>query len=174
MDLILTKIAGLLNSRPIFANATGLVSISDVLHPRISSAEQFDMFEDDLLQKDAVFKQIWSIFCEELIAGQLSKPGKKSFQEDPSIEVGSVIMVLFPSRNLWKYGKVLRAVSRYCFEILLKYGRSYRGHQVIDRCKIIVLFKPKNNESQKEEVLVNEKPTKIIEKLWHLPVCIKN
>ena len=86
------------------------------------------------------------------MAGQLTKPGKKSFQEDPSIEVGSVVMVLYPSRNLWKYGKVLRVVSKYRFEILLKYGKSYRGHQVVDRCNIIVLFKPKNTESQKEEV----------------------
>ena len=100
LDLILTKIAGLLNSRPIFANETGLVSISDVLHPRISSAEQFDVFEDDLLQKDTVFKQIWTIFCEELVAGNLTKPGKRSFQEDPSIKVGSVVMILFPSRNV--------------------------------------------------------------------------
>ena len=51
LDLILTKIAGLLNSRPIFANAEGLVTISDVLHPRISSAEQFDIFEDNELAK---------------------------------------------------------------------------------------------------------------------------
>ena len=99
LDLILTKIAGLLNSRPIFANESGLVTISDVLHPRISSAENFDIFEDDLLAKDTVFKQIWTIFVEELVAGNLTKPGKRSFQEDPSNKIGSIVMILFPSRN---------------------------------------------------------------------------
>merc|ERR1712002_831285 len=34
LDLILSKIAGLLNSRPIFSNESGLVTISDILHPR--------------------------------------------------------------------------------------------------------------------------------------------
>ena len=58
VDLLLTKIAGLLNSRPIFATESGLLTISDVLHPRISSGEQFDILESDLLQKDAMFKQV--------------------------------------------------------------------------------------------------------------------
>ena len=150
LDLILTKIAGLLNSRPIFANESGLVTISDVLHPRMSSAENFDIFEDDLLAKDTVFKQIWTIFVEELVAGNLTKPGKRSFQEDPSIKIGSIVMILFLSRNVWKYGKILKMVSKYRFEVLLKYGKSFRGHQVIDRANIIVLFTPKNNETNKD------------------------
>ena len=150
LDLILTKIAGLLNSRPIFANESGLVTISDVLHPRMSSAENFDIFEDDLLAKDTVFKQIWTIFVEELVAGNLTKPGKRSFQEDPSIKIGSIVMILFPSRNVWKYGKILKMVSKYRFEVLLKFGKSFRGHQVIDRANIIVLFTPKNNETNKD------------------------
>ena len=149
VDLLLQKISGLLNSRPIFSSETGLLTISDILHPRISSGEQFDILENDLLQKDAMFKQVWEIFCEEVVAGQLTKTGKKSHVEDPSLEVGSVVLVLYPSKNRWKYGKVIRVVSKYCYEILLKYGKSYKGQQVIDRCNIVFLFKPKT-ETQKE------------------------
>ena len=152
LDLLLVKIAGLLNSRPLFSNETGLVSISDVLHPRISSAEQFDVIEDDLLMKDAMFKQVWEIFCEELGAGQLTKPGKKSHVEDPSIEQGSVVLVLYPSRNRWKYGKVTRLVSKYRYEVLLKYGKTFKGLQIIDRCNLVFLFKPKTEKQKEKEV----------------------
>ena len=151
LDLLLVKIAGLLNSRPLFSNDTGLVSISDVLHPRISSAEQFDVMEDDLLMKDAMFKQVWEIFCEELVAGQLTKPGKKSHVEDPSIEPWSVVLLLYPSRNRWKYGKVTRLVSKYRYEVLMKYGKTYKGLQIVDRCNIVFLFKPAEIEKSKNE-----------------------
>ena len=83
------------------------------------------------------------------MAGELTKTGKKSHVEDPSLEVGSVVLVLYPSRNRWKYGKVIRVVSTYRYEILLKYGKSYKGQQVIDRCNIVFLFKPKT-ETPKE------------------------
>merc|ERR1712215_506632 len=143
LDLILTKISGLLNSRPIFSNKSGLITISDVLHPHISSAKSFDIFEDDLLAKDAVFKQIWTIFGKELVAGNLSKPGKTSFQKDPSIKIGSVVMILFPSHNIWKYGKIVKIITKYRYKVQLKHGKSFQGHQVIDRANIIVLFTPK-------------------------------
>ena len=146
LDLILTKIAGLLNSRPIFSSKSGLTTITDVLHPRMSSAKNFDIFEDDLLAKDEVFKNIWQIFVEKLVAGNLSKPGKASFQEDPSIKIGSVVMILFPSRNIWKYGKVEEIISKYRYKVQLKHGKNYQGHQVIDRANIIVLFTPKHIE----------------------------
>ena len=120
-----------------------------MLYPRISTGEQFDILESDLLQKDAMFRQVWSIFCEEIVAGHLSKTGKRSHVEDPSLEVGSIVLILFPSRNRWKYGKILRVVSKYRYEILLKYGKSFKGQQVIDRCNIIFLFKPKT-ETPKE------------------------
>ena len=151
LDLILSKISGLLNSRPIFSNESGLVTISDVLHPRMSSAKSFDIFEDDLLTKDAVFKQIWQIFVEELVSGNLTKPGKTSFQDDPSIKIGSIVMCLFPSRNVWKYGRVEKMISKYRYQVQLKYGRSFQGHQVIDRANIIVLFTPKSNNESKTE-----------------------
>ena len=151
LDLILSKISGLLNSRPIFQNESGLVTISDILHPRMSTAKSFDIFEDDLLAKDAVFKQIWQIFVEELVSGNLTKPGKTSFQDDPTIKIGSVVMCLFPSRNVWKYGRVEKMISKYRYQVQLKYGRSYQGHQVIDRANIIVLFTPKSNNESKTE-----------------------
>ena len=107
--------------------------------------------EDDLLMKDAMFKQVWEIFCEELVAGQLTKPGKKSHVEDPSIEPGSVVIVLYPSRNRWKYGKVTRLVSKYRYEVLMKYGKMYKGLQIVDRCNIVFLFKPAEIEKSKNE-----------------------
>ena len=149
VDLLLQKISGLLNSRPIFANDTGLVTISDILHPRISSGEAFDILENDLLVKDAMFKSVWNIFCEEVVAGALTKTGKKSHVKDPSLEVGSIVLVLFPSRNRWKYGKIIRVVSQYRYEVLLKYGKLFKGQQVIDRSNIVFLFKSKS-ETQKE------------------------
>ena len=76
-----------------------------MLHPRISSGEQFDVLESDLLQKDQMFEQVWEIFCQEIVEGQLTKTGKKSHTEDPTIEEGSVVLVLYPSRNRWKYGR---------------------------------------------------------------------
>ena len=141
-------ILGLLNSRPIFSNKSELITISDVLHPRISSAKSFDIFEDDLLAKDAVFKQIWTFFVEELVAGNLSKPGKTSFQKDPSITIGSLVMILFPSRNIWKYGKIEEIISKYRDKGQLKNGKTFQGHQVIDRANIIVLFTPKQTMNQ--------------------------
>ena len=43
LDLILTKIAGLLNLPPIFSSKTGLTTITDVLQPRMSTAKNFDI-----------------------------------------------------------------------------------------------------------------------------------
>ena len=151
LDLLLVKISGLLNSRPIFSSETGLLSISDVLHPKISSGDQFDVLENDLLQKDQMFKEVWEIFCEEIVAGQLTKTGKKSHTEDPTIKEGTVVLVLYPSRNRWRYGRVNRLVSRYRYEVLMKHGKTYKGLQIIDCCNLISLFLPKH-EIQKQKL----------------------
>ena len=151
--------SGLLNSRPVFSNESGLFTISDILHPRMSTAKNFDIFEDDIVTKDAVFKQIWQIFVEELVSGNLSKPGKTSFQDDPTIKLGSIVMILFPSRNVWKYGRVEKMVSRYRYEVQLKHGRNFQGHQVIDRSNLIVLFTPpptKNSQTEAKDNSTND------------------
>ena len=127
------------------------MSISDVLHPKISSGDHFDVLESDLLQKDQMFKEVWEIFCEEIVAGQLNKPGKKKHTEDPTIKEGTVVLVLYPSRNRWRYGKVNRLVSRYRYEVLMKHGKTYKGLQIIDRCNLVSLFLPKH-EIQKAKV----------------------
>ena len=148
LDLVLSKIAGLLNSRPIFSSKTGLTTISDVLQPRMSTAESFDIHEEDLTAKDELFKKVWQIFTEELVAGNLSKPGKISFTEDPSIKLNSVVMILYPSRNIWKYGRIEAIISKYRYKVQLKYGKKYQGYQIIDRSNLIVLFTPENNINQ--------------------------
>ena len=117
----------------------------------MSTAKSFDIFEDDIVTKDAVFKQIWQIFVEELVSGNLTKPGKTSFQDDPTIKLGSIVMILFPSRNVWKYGRVEKIIYKYRYEVQLKYGRSFQGHQVVDRANIIVLFTPKSTNDTKTE-----------------------
>ena len=153
LDLILSKITGLLNSRPIFSSDSGLYTIADILQPRMSTATSYDILEDDIVTKDAVFKQVFQVFKEELISGNLSKPGKTSFTDDPTIKIGSVVMILFPSRNLWKYGRVEKMISMYRYQVQLKLGRTYQGHQVVDRCNIIVLFTPPpTKKSQNEEM----------------------
>ena len=48
LDLLLVKISGLLNSRPIFSNEKGILSISDVLHPKITTGDQFEITESFL------------------------------------------------------------------------------------------------------------------------------
>ena len=60
-------------------------------------------------------------------------------------------MILFPSRNVWKYGRVEKMISKYRYEVQLKYGRSFQGHQVVDRANIIVLFTPKSTNDTKTE-----------------------
>ena len=85
------------------------------------------------------------------MAGQLTKTGKKSYTEDPTIEEGSVGLVLYPSRNRWKYWRLNRLVSKYRYEVLMKYGKTFKGLQVIDRCNLVFLFKP-NHKIQKEKV----------------------
>merc|ERR1712002_757942 len=148
LDLILSKITGLLNSRPIFSSDSGLYTIADILQPRMSTAKNYDIFEDDIVK-------IFQIFVEELISGNLSKPGKTSFTDDPTIKIGSVVMILFPSRNLWKYGRVEKQISMYRYQIQLKLGRTFQGHQVVDRCNIIVLFNPPQTKKQQNEEMNN-------------------
>ena len=155
LDLILSKITGLLNSRPIFSSDSGLYTIADILQPRMSTAKNYDIFEDDIVKKDALFKQIFQIFVEELISGNLSKPGKTSFTDDPTIRIGSVVMILFPSRHLWKYGRVEKQISMYRYQVQLKLGRTYQGHQVVDRCNIIVLFTPPPTKNSQNEEMNN-------------------
>ena len=125
----------------------------------MSTAKSFDILEDDLLTKDAVFKQIYQIFVEELVSGNLTKPGKTSFQDYPTIKLGSIVMILFPSRNVWKYGRVEKMISKYRYEVQLKLGRSFQGHQVIDRSNLIVLFTPqqtKNSQTEPKDESTND------------------
>ena len=124
----------------------------------MSTAKNFDIFEDDIVTKDAVFKQIWQIFVEELVSGNLTKPGKTSFQDDPTIKLGSIVMILFPSRNVWKYGRVEKMVSRYRYKVQLKHGRTLQGHQVIDRSNLIVLFTPQQAKNTQTESTNEPKP----------------
>ena len=76
----------------------------------------------------------------------MSKPGKTSFTEDPSIKLNSVVMILYPSRNIWKYGRVEAIISKYRYKVQLKPGKKYQGYQIIDRANLIVLFTPENIE----------------------------
>ena len=131
----------------IYSNEKGIWSISDVLHPKITSGDQFEITESDILQKDQDFKVIWEIFSEEMINGELTKPGKKSHKQDPTIQVGTIVLVLYPSRNRWKYGRVNKLVSKYKYEIQMKHGQKFKSVQVIDRCNLVVLFLP-NNENK--------------------------
>ena len=142
LDLLLVKISGLLNSRPIFSNEKGILSISDVLHPKISTGDQFEVTDSDILLKDQMFKEVWEIFSEEIVCGNLTKPGKKSHTQDPAIPEGTIVLVLYPSRNRWKYGRITRLVSKYKYEIQMKYGQKFKGVQIIDRCNLVALFKP--------------------------------
>ena len=155
LSLIMSKITGILNSRPIFSSDSGLYTIADLLQPRMSSATSYDILEDDIVTKDEVFKQVFQVFKEELISGNLSKPGKTSFTADPTIKIGSVCMILFPSRNLWKYGRVEKQISMYRYQVQLKLGRTFQGHQVVDRCNIIVLFNPPQTKKQQNEEMNN-------------------
>ena len=150
LDLLLVKICGLLNSRPIFASETGIVSIADILHPKISIGDTFEVTNSDILMKDELFKVVWQIFSEEVICGQLTKCGKKAYTQSPIIREGTIVLVIYPSRNKWKYGKIIRPVSNYRYEVKMQEGHAFKGIQVIDRCNLVALFLPK--DTQKEPI----------------------
>ena len=56
--------------------------------------------------------------------------------------------MIYPSRNKWKYGKIIRPVTDYKYEVKMAERHTFKGIQVIDRCNIVSLFMPK--EKQKE------------------------
>ena len=114
-----------------------------MLHPKISTGDQFEVTESDILQKDQTFKVIWEIFSEEMICGELTKPGKKSHTQDPTIQEGTIVLMLYPSQNRWKYGRVNRLVTKYKYEIQMKHGQKLKSVQIIDRCNLVALFLPK-------------------------------
>ena len=152
LDLLLTKICGLLNSRPIFASENNIISIADILHPRISNGEKFEVINSDIYKKDELFKGIWEIFSEEIISGQLTKCGKKAHTQNPAIPVGTIAMVIYPSRIKWRYGKIIKQVSGYRYEIKMQEGNNFKGIQVIDCCNIVVLFLPKDMKDKLNQV----------------------
>ena len=50
------------------------------------------------------------------------------------------------------------------FQVQLKLGRTYQGHQVVDRCNLIVLFTPpptKNSQNEENSTYVAEPESKI-------------
>ena len=148
LDLLLVKICGLLNCRPIFASETGIVSIADILHPKISIGDKFEVTNSDILMKDELFKVVWQIFSEEVICGQLTKCGKKAYTQSPIIREGTIVLVIYPSRNKWKYGKIIRPVSSYRYEVKMQEGHAFKGIQVIDRCNLVALFLPKDTQKE--------------------------
>ena len=66
LDLLLVKISGLLNSRPIWGNETGLVTIQDLLNSKITVGEKLTVSHNDLLVKNNIYKVAFAIFSEEV------------------------------------------------------------------------------------------------------------
>ena len=62
LDLLLTKIASLLNCRPIWDSETGLVTIHDLLTPRITNGEELVMSQNDLVTKNDMYRAAFNIF----------------------------------------------------------------------------------------------------------------
>ena len=108
--------------------------------------DQFEVMESDILIKDEMFKVVWQIFSEEVICGQLTKCGKKAYTQDPAIPEGTIVLVIYPSRNRWRYGKIIRMVSKYRYEVKMKEGHAFKGIQIIDRCNLVALFLPKDKQ----------------------------
>ena len=98
--------------------------------------------------KDELFKVVWQIFSEEVICGQLTKCGKKAYTQSPIIREGTIVLVIYPSRNKWKYGKIIRPVSNYRYEVKMQEGHAFKGIQVIDRCNLVALFLPKDTQKE--------------------------
>ena len=47
----------------------------------------------------------------------MTKCGKKAYTQDPAIPEGMIVMVIYPSRIKWKYGKTIRPVSGYRYKV---------------------------------------------------------
>ena len=149
LDLLLVKICGLLNSRPIFANESGIVSIQDVLNPKICVGDKLEVTHNNLLVKDEIYKVAFAIFSEEVICGQLTKCGKRAYTESPVIREGTVVLVIFPSKNKWKYGKIIRPVTDYKYEVKMAERNNFKRVQVHDRCNIVSLIMPKEKQEER-------------------------
>ena len=108
--------------------------------------DQFEVKDSDILIKDEMFKVVWQIFSEEVICGQLTKCGKKAYTQDPAIPEGTIVLVIYPSRNRWKYRRINRLVSKYRYEVKMKEGDNFKGVQIIDRCNLVALFLPNKDK----------------------------
>ena len=148
LDLLLVKISGLLNSRPIWGNETGLVTIQDLLNPKITVGEKLTVCHNDLMVKDDIYKIAFAIFSEEVVCGNLTKCGKRAYTESPVIKQGTVVLVIFPSKCKWKYGQIVRPVTDYKYEVKMAEQGNFKRVQIHDRCNIVSLFMPRKNQEE--------------------------
>ena len=146
LELLLTKIMSLLNSRPIWGSETGLMTIQDLLTPKLTVGTDFIVSQDDLVTKDNIYKAAFRIFSEEVVDGCLTKTGKKAHTGTPVIENGAVVLIIYPSKNKWRYGLVLRPISNYRYEIKMTDKGGGKKLQIHDRCNIVQLFMPCKQE----------------------------
>ena len=144
LDLLLTKIMSLLNSRPIWGSETGLMTIQDLLTPRLTNGKDFVVSQNDLVTKDNMYRAVFKIFSDEVVDGNLTKTGKKAHTGTPVMETGAVVLIIYPSKSKWRYGLVVRPISNYKYEIRMADKGSCKKLQVHDRCNLVKLFMPCN------------------------------
>ena len=146
--VLLTKIDSILNSRPIWGSETGLVTIQDLLTPRITNGEELVMSQNDLVTKNDMYRAAFKIFSDEVVDGNLTKTGKKAYTGTPVMETGAVVLVIFPSKCKWRYGLVVRPISNYKYEIRMAEKGNCKKLQVHDRYNLVKLFMPCKNEQE--------------------------
>ena len=69
LDLLLTKIASLLNSRPIWGSEKGLITIQDLLTPRITNEEELVISQNDLVTKNDMYRAAFNILVTRWLTG---------------------------------------------------------------------------------------------------------
>ena len=55
----------LLNSRPIWGSETGLMTIQDLLTPKLTVGKDFVVSQDDLVTKDNMYRAAFKIFIDD-------------------------------------------------------------------------------------------------------------
>ena len=94
LDLLLTKVMSLLNSRPIWGSETGLMTIQDLLTSRLTNGKDFVVSQDDLVTKDNMYRAVFKIFSDKVVDGNLTKTGKKAHTGTPVMETGAGVNYL--------------------------------------------------------------------------------
>ena len=145
---LLTKVADLLNSRPIFHNSEFMLSANNLIKPYLGSKEiDLVKLNDDLEEK---YDEFCEIFEENVRCGMITKAKNTSLKEDLLLE-NDFCMVKYPSRpGHFKYCRIISLLTnsthQYNVRLIGKRNKDGGGKpstQVVDIRNLVLLDRPK-------------------------------